>query len=64
VVPEARLLDESGRPLPVRPNGEGSVAPEGAEMYVTERRGGLDHVEWGPTDGWVIAGQVREVEHR
>jgi len=64
VVPEARLLDESGRPLPVRPNGEGSVAPEGAEMYVTERRGGLDHVEWGTTDGWVIAGQVREVEQR
>jgi len=64
VVPEARLLDESGRPLPMRPNGEASVAPEGSEMYVTERRGGLDRVEWGATDGWVVAGQVREVEQR
>jgi hypothetical protein len=64
VVPEARLLDESGRPLPMRANNDGSVAPEGAEMYVLERRGGLARVEWGTTDGWVLAGQVREVEHR
>jgi len=63
VVPEARLLDETGRPLPVRPNGDSGVASEGAEMYVIERRGGLDHVEWGTTDGWVVAGQLREVEH-
>lgn len=63
VVPEARLLDESGRPLPARTNGDSSVAPEGAEMYVLERRGGLDRVEWGTTDAWVVAGQLREVEH-
>jgi hypothetical protein len=64
VVPEARLLDETGRPLPVRPNGDSNVASEGAEMYVLERRGGLDRVEWGTTDGWVVAGQLREVAHR
>jgi hypothetical protein len=64
VAPEARLLDENGRPLTTRSANEGSVAPEGAEMYVLEHRGGLDRVEWGTTDGWVIAGQVREVEHR
>jgi hypothetical protein len=64
VVPEARLLDETGRPLPVRPNGDSTVASEGAEMYVLEHRGGLDRVEWGTTDGWVVAGQLREVEHR
>lgn len=62
VVPEARLLDEAGRPLPVSANTETNVVPEGAEVYVLERRGALDRVEWGTTDGFVIAGQVREVE--
>ena len=64
VVPEARLLDEAGRPLPVSANTETTVVPEGAEVYVLERRGALDRVEWGSTDGFVIAGQVREVEPR
>ncbi|HTQ04858.1 MAG TPA: hypothetical protein VMI54_13425 [Polyangiaceae bacterium] len=62
VVPEARLLDDAGRPLPVTTNGDGNVVPEGAEVYVLERHGGLDRVEWGSTDGYVVAGQVREVE--
>lgn len=62
VVPEARLLDDAGRPLANPPSGESNVVPEGAEIYVLERRGGLDHVEWGTTDGYLIAGQVREVE--
>jgi hypothetical protein len=61
VVPEARLLDESGRPLAAA-NGESNVVPEGAEAYVLEQHGGLDRVEWGTTDGYVIAGQVREIE--
>ena len=63
VVPEARLLDENGRPLPARSANDNAVAPEGAELVVVEHRGGLDRVEWGTTDGWVIAGQIREVEH-
>jgi hypothetical protein len=64
VVAEARLLDESGRPLPAAQNGESNVVPEGAEVYVLERRGGLDRVEWGTTDGYVVAGQVREIGQR
>lgn len=59
VVAEARLLDESGRPL--AQSTESSVAPEGAEVYVLERRGGLTRVEWGNTEAWVVAGQVREL---
>lgn len=62
VVPEARLLDESGRPLTATSNAESTVVPEGAEVYVLEQKGALDRVEWGTTDGFVIAGQVREVE--
>lgn len=62
VVPEARLLDDAGRPLAAPASGESNVVPEGAEIYVLERRGGLDRVEWGTTDGYVVAGQVREVE--
>jgi hypothetical protein len=61
VVPEARLLDESGRPLAVASSSESNVVPEGAEVYVLERRGGLNRVEWGTTDGYVVAGQLREV---
>jgi len=64
VVPEARLLDEAGRPLPVAANSETHVVPEGAEVYVLERRGGLDRVEWGTADGYVVASQVREVGRR
>jgi hypothetical protein len=59
VVPEARLLDESGRPLPQ--TAESSVAPEGAEVYALEQRGGLTRIEWGSTEAWVVAGQVREL---
>ena len=59
VVPEARLLDESGRPL--AQGAESGVAPEGAEVYVLEQRGGLTRVEWGNTEAWVVAGQVREL---
>lgn len=61
IVPEARLLDASGRPLPVTAAAESSVAPEGAEVYVLERRAGLTRVEWGSHEAWVVAGQVREV---
>ena len=61
VASEARLLDESGRPLPVSRSGEGNVAPEGAELYVLEHRGGLARVEWGSTVAWVVAGQLREL---
>ena len=46
------------------PAGSGadtSVAPEGAELYVLEHRGGLARVEWGSSEAWVVAGQLREL---
>jgi hypothetical protein len=63
VVDEARLLDESGRPLQGRV-AEGNVVPEGADVVLLERRGGLARIEWGSTEGWVVGGQVREVPAR
>ncbi len=60
VVDQARLLDEAGRPLPSG-RAESDAIPEGAEVYVTEHRGGLSRVEWGNSEGWVVAGQVREL---
>jgi len=63
VVDEARLLDESGRPLQGR-IAEGNVVPEGADVVLLERRGGLARVEWGSTEGWVVGGQVRELPAR
>lgn len=61
VAPEARFLDEAGRPLPAGTGSDTSVAPEGAELYVLEHRGGLARVEWGSSEAWVVAGQLREL---
>jgi hypothetical protein len=61
VAPEARFLDEAGRPLPGTGAGDASAAPEGAELYVLEHRGGLARVEWGSSEAWVVAGQLREL---
>jgi hypothetical protein len=61
VATEARFLDESGRPLPGGGNADTSIAPEGAELYVLEHRGGLARVEWGSSEAWVVAGQLREL---
>lgn len=63
VASEARLLDESGRPLAVQ-QGEAELIPEGARVWVTDRRGGLSRVEWGSTEGYVVAGQLRELPVR
>jgi hypothetical protein len=63
VVEEARLLDESGRPLQGRA-ADSHVVPEGADVVLLERRAGLARIEWGTTDGWVVGGQVREVAGR
>lgn len=58
VVPEARLTNETGRPLPVKRGADTSV-PEGATVYVRERREGRCLVEWGSTDGWLSLSDVR-----
>ena len=58
VVPEARLLDESGRALSVRaPNP--SAVPEGELVHVHEQREGRAKVEWGTISGWVDSAQLR-----
>lgn len=62
VVPEARLQDASGAPLPAT---RAAVAiPEGSYVYVLERRGPRALVEWGTTQGWVDTGQIRIVPRR
>jgi hypothetical protein len=60
VTAEAPLLDETATPISARAAGaERSSIPEGADVYVLERRGGLYRVEWGTARGWVNASQVR-----
>jgi len=58
VVPEARLLDEAGRPGPAKgPLSEG--IPEGALVHVREQRNERSFVEWGSTRAWVQSAQLR-----
>ena len=65
VAEEARLLDESGKPLPQRGGAADSVMiPEGASVYVLERRPALFRVEWGSSEGWLTPGQVRVLATR
>ena len=65
VAEEARLLDESGKPLPQRSGSADSVTiPEGASVYVLERRPALFRVEWGSGEGWLTPGQVRILSTR
>jgi hypothetical protein len=60
VVEEARLLDESGKPLAQRGGAADTVTlPEGASVYVLERRPTLDRVQWGTTEGWLSPGQIQ-----
>jgi len=63
IAEEARLLDESGRPVNAK-KGESDIIPEGASVWVTERKGGLSRVEWGSSEGFVVAGQLRELAPR
>jgi hypothetical protein len=60
IAEEARLLDESGRPI-VTKKGESDFIPEGASVWVTDRKGALSRVEWGSSEGYVVAGQLREL---
>jgi hypothetical protein len=60
VAEEARLLDQSGKPLAQKGGAADSVTvPEGASLYVLERRPTLDRVEWGSTEGWLTPGQIQ-----
>jgi hypothetical protein len=64
VVPEARLTNESGRPLPSKRGADTTSVPEGATVYVSERREGRCLVEWGSTDGWLSLSEVRLLASR
>jgi hypothetical protein len=59
VVPEARLTNEAGRPLPYKRGADTTTVPEGATVYVKDRREGRCLVEWGSTDGWLNLAEVR-----
>lgn len=60
VVGDARLLDETGKPLVQRGGVPEHVSmPEGTSLFVRERRGELVRIEWGPTEAWVQSAQLR-----
>ena len=59
IVPEARLTNDAGRPLPSKRGADTTTVPEGATVYVSERREGRCLVEWGSTEGWLSLGEVR-----
>ena len=64
VVPEARLTNATGRPLPFKRGADTTTVPEGATVYVRERREGRCLVEWGSTDGWLSSSEVRILASR
>ena len=53
VTSEVRMVNAEGRAL------GGDPVPEAASVEVGERRGGLVHVRWGASEGWVPAADVR-----
>jgi hypothetical protein len=59
VVPEARLTNEQGRQLPSKRGADTTAVPEGATVYVRERREGRCLVEWGSTDAWLRSSELR-----
>jgi len=59
IVPEARLTNEQGRHLPSKRGADTTSVPEGATVYVRERRDERCLVEWGSTDGWLRLSEVR-----
>jgi hypothetical protein len=59
VVPEARLTNEAGRPLPAKRGEQTTSVPEGATVYVRERREGRCLIEWGSANGWLSLSDLR-----
>jgi len=57
---EARLLDQSGKPL-LRGRGapEDESIPMGARLTVLGTEGGLSRIEWGETTAWVEPQQLQ-----
>jgi hypothetical protein len=53
ITDEVHLVNEQGQAL------GGDALPEAASVEVGERQGGLVHVRWGATEGWVPGADVR-----
>jgi hypothetical protein len=64
VVPEARLTNENGRPLPFKRGADTMTVPEGATVYVLERREGRCLIEWGSAEGWLSLSDLRLLASR
>jgi len=58
VATEARLLSRSGAPMAAA-RGKETTLPEGARVHVLRREGTLALIEWGESEGWVLANQIR-----
>jgi hypothetical protein len=63
VVPEAPLLDATGRPIAPKGDAPKSV-PEGSAVYVKGELAGLAQIEWGSTEGFVTRSQLRVLAPR
>jgi hypothetical protein len=59
VVPQTRLTNELGRPLPYKRGADTTSVPEGATVYVRQRQGERCLVEWGSTDGYLNLSDLR-----
>lgn len=65
VVSDARLLDDTGKPL-VQKGGvpEHVSMPEGTSLFVRERSGDLARIDWGSTEAWVQSAQLQVLSDR
>ncbi len=66
IVAEARLHDAAGRPFsgargPSALDEAGDRVPEGSLVHVAESRGSLVLVEWGDTEAWLNARELRRL---
>ena len=66
IVAEARLHDSAGRPFsstrgPSALGEAGDRVPEGSLVHVAESRGSLVLVEWGDTEAWINARELRRL---
>ncbi len=66
IVEEARLLDAEGRPMtsargPSALDAAGDKVPEGSLVHIVDTRGALAKIEWGDSDAWLNATQLRKI---
>jgi tetratricopeptide (TPR) repeat protein len=57
---QAKLLDESGKPLTAKAlDVDATAIPEGASVFVSERQGRLFDIRWGSIQAWVRSDDLR-----